>query len=306
MKTGLGMNTELNDEQMTTCIGNLIVPSILTDQFGQTSKLLIVIAQTNITKYWGLCGLNKMYFITFPEAGESKINCRLIQSLMRAIFLAFRQSTSPPVLQNQGPTLTTSINYNYLSESLSQNRVTLEFRVSTYEWRGRGRKDVFFFSITEPNIIIKSPWNPVWQKWKYQFYSPKRPIMNYLFIHFLSRLESTGNRNTQKMLQEWYLQTWVLHKWNVSWLLWVSARVLCQRKPRPLTREAREHQRTSKSLTPSPLSFTQWGNLDYTVTVMCPRLWVLAFFKSHQNLRILYLKSWTSAFLKTAKLLMKT
>lgn len=151
MKTGLGINTELNDEQMTTCIDNLIVPSILTDHFGQTSKLLIVIAQTNITKYWRLYGLNKMYSITFPEAGESKIRGRLIQSPMRAIFLAFRQSTSPPFLQYQGLTLTTSINYNYLSESLSPNRVTLEFRISTYE-RGRGRKDVFFFQLQNQTL----------------------------------------------------------------------------------------------------------------------------------------------------------
>lgn len=82
-----------------------------------------------------------MYFLTVLESGESKINYRLIQFLMRAIFLAFRQSISPPILLDQGPTLKTSINFKYLLESLSPNTATLEFKVSTYEWRGRGEEN---------------------------------------------------------------------------------------------------------------------------------------------------------------------
>lgn len=119
-----------------------------------------------MTKYPRLHRLNNRNFFTVLELRSLRSRCQWIRFLVRTLFPACRQlcphmalssvcaqggrepGVSPslirlPFQQDQGPTLMTSPNPNYLLKAPLPNPITLGLRASTYKL-GRGNNSVHY------------------------------------------------------------------------------------------------------------------------------------------------------------------
>ena len=156
-----------------------------------------------------MAGLNKIYFLTVLEAGKSKINWRPAQFRMRAPFPACRQPSSLSATTKAinpiglGPTLISSCNVNYFKRPYLQVQSHWGcFNMWTGEEAIQYTAQLnFFFSIIESITMTESLGIQFDKKRRSSpIDSPKRPRIKYLFIHFLSRLESIIIRTSQDML----------------------------------------------------------------------------------------------------------
>ena len=133
---------------MTTYIGNLFIEFIIRPIWAKF-QVINCLSQFRLP-YHAWQGLNKIYFLTVPEAGKSKSSWRPVSdtsylpSLQTAILFLCVLSKRPPILLDQAPPLITSFNLTVTSKiPISKNSHTGDYGFNI--WTCGGHSSIHSF-----------------------------------------------------------------------------------------------------------------------------------------------------------------